>query len=187
MLSRLFAITYASMLACFLMACGHLAADVKSQRQVTVSETDKKITIKKGEKQTSFSLDLPKGFEVESVFKQSHKNLEVIAYQYSNGEEAAAQIQVIDSESLKKLWQKQIPGFNLSQPLIKDGAIYFAVVDYVAKFDLNSGKVLWEKEGVNASHDFIGSDKIEIKNGVVHFSEKLKISDGDGKFIGGSK
>lgn len=168
----------------FLMACPHLSA-VSSQ--VRVSEKEGKVFIKNGTKESSFSLSVPKGFDVEKVFKQSHGNYEVISYQYSNGEEAGSQIQVINSKEMKVEWKKEIPGFSLAKPLIDDGAIYVALVDYVGKLDLKTGRVLWKKEGVHSSHEFIGSDEIILKNGVVHFSDKLKINAKNGKFVRGQK
>lgn len=174
-----------------LVACGHLPADASesssTSKSVRVLEKEGKIAIRKGSKESSFNLFLPKGFEIEKVFKQSHGNYEVISYQYSNGEEAGSQIQVINSKDMKLIWRKEIPGFNLAQPLIKGDAIYVALVDYVAKLDLKSGKVLWKKEGIHSSHEFIGSDEITLKNGVVHFSDKLKIRDSNGQFVGGGK
>lgn len=179
-LVKLFFVTFMA------VACSSLAADSKG-KHIRIDEKAGKVFIKKGESESSFNLDLPKGFEIEVLYKQSQGDLEVVAYQYVNVSDAATQIQVIDSKKMKLQWKKEIPGFNLSKPLIDENHLYYANADYVAKFDLKSGKKVWEKEGVNASHDFVGGEAIVLKDGVVHFSDKLKINASSGKVMGGKK
>lgn len=145
---------------------------------------DGKVFVKNSKgKETSFPLFIPKGFDLEKSFAQSHGIYEVISYQYANGEEAGSQVQVIDSNGMKVMWRKEIPGFNMAKPLVAGEAIYVALVDYIGKLDLKTGKVLWKKEGIHSSHEFIGTDKIILKNGIVHFSDKLKVRAADGQFV----
>lgn len=179
----------------FLGACAGTSAKSSDKQKVLKPEAAKssiRVFEKKNQfavegkgKSHNFDLHLPKGFEVEKVYEEEAQNYKVLAYQYSNGEEAGSQVQVLDMSGPKLLWRKQIPGFNLSKPLVVDGAVYISVVDTVSKFDLKTGKVIWEKEGVNASHDFIGGEDIRIEKGVVHFSDKLQVRDKDGQFVKG--
>lgn len=174
------------LVASFLVACSSMAADSKG-KHIRVDEKAGKVFIKKGERESSFSLNLPKNFDVEVVYKQSQGDFEIVAYQYVNVGDAATQIQVIDAKQMKLQWRKEIPGFNLSKPLVTEGALYFANSDYVARFDLKSGKIVWEQEGVNSKYGFEGGDEISIKDGVVHFSDKFKAKASSGQILGGKK
>lgn len=78
------------------------------------------------------------------------------------------------SLSTKKInWQSELKGFNGSKLLISDGDVYAGAFDTVAKFDAETGSLIWEHTGLydDETSAFNSFERPEIEKDVVIFTE----------------
>ena len=80
----------------------------------------------------------------------------------------------IDLETLKTLWTRHIPGFNLGEPLAVGDSIYITALGFIGGASLKTGKFLWQYDGLYGSDDqaFNSFQKPQLQGGKIIFTEQ---------------
>lgn len=124
----------------------------------------------------------------------------VLAYEAIDldGERATSFIACIEQKQKKgpKIrWTTSIDGYNLGEPIMRGRYIYITAVGYVAKIDLEKGKIVWQHDDLfdMETEDFTIMQKPEYSEGKVLFYglrpdkrvyKRLEVDDATGKKLG---
>ena len=89
-------------------------------------------------------------------------------------EGATSWIQKINRKSNKSGYTKQIQGFNLGQPIIKDGKAYVTAIGFIGKIDMLSGNYDWKHYDLydRTKYSFNSFDSISFSKGSVEFTSE---------------
>lgn len=92
-------------------------------------------------------------------------------------EGATSWIQRFSKNPLKSAYVKQIPGFNLGQPIIDGQFAYVTALGFVGKIDLQIGEYVWKHKELydNEKYSFNSFDTVVLKHNETEFiSENYK-------------
>ncbi len=95
---------------------------------------------------TKFRLSLEGAETLEGVYFAEYKNDLLLMSGLDFGGEAAGFIVRLDGKTLKVVWRKHIPAFNIARGLVENGFAYLAAIGFAAKINLDTGKYIWKHE-----------------------------------------
>lgn len=148
------------------------------------SEDSRKLQLVAKGKQARIDLEIPKDMEITHKFSNQTDDYYTLTYQFQDFEAANAVVLVIDKKTLKVVWRKKLDSFNVSMPLVQGDFIYFSSYGTVYKYELKTGKPVWQHKGLDKTLDFVGSENITQNGQWIVFSEKVSVNDKTGS-VGG--
>lgn len=167
-------------------ACLLIASLALAESSVVLDSSQKSLIFKSSKLESTIDLKIPSNMKFENTPKYfSDGTLNFVLADLEGSDIATAFLIAIDKNG-KKLWSIDLEAFNASNPLIENRFIYISGIGKVFKINKLDGKIIWSHSGLYDNHKyrFNGGDPIQIKNGVVFFSEKVLVNDHSGALLG---
>ena len=160
-----------------------------AEPSIFYDSTHKSLVYKSDKNEVKLSLKIPPNMKFENTPKYfSDDSLGYIVADLAGSDVATALLIAVDKLG-KTIWSIDLEAFNASSPLIEKKYIYISGIGKVFKINKTDGKIIWTHSGLYDNHNyrFNGSENIQIKNGVVYFSEKVRVNNNSGELLGANK
>jgi hypothetical protein len=70
----------------------------------------------------------------------------LLACELSDGDAAGGLFVRLEQPSMRALWRRPVPTFNLGEPLREGRHLYLTALAFIARLDLRTGEYLWQHE-----------------------------------------
>lgn len=119
-------------------------------------------------------------YEFNRLFYFSYKNDLIIIFETGDGESGWSCISRIEKNSTNIIYCEKFGHFNLNC-IMKDNYILFSTIGQVGRIDVDSGKVIWQDEGLYEKYGVNYSDEILISDNYVVYIGHPPVNEKDFK------
>ncbi len=157
-----------------------------AEPNVVLDNSQKNIIFKSDKIESKISLKIPENMKFENSPKYFTDGLLNYVIADLEGSDVATVFLIAVDKVGKTLWSIDLEAFNASAPLIESKYIYISGIGKVFKINKTDGKIIWSHSGLYDNHHyrFNGGETIQIKNGIVFFSDKVHVNDHTGEILG---
>lgn len=157
-----------------------------AEPSVVLDSTQKSLIFKSEKTESKISLKIPASMKFENTPKYFSDSLLSFVVAELEGSDVATVFLIAIDKTGKTVWSIDLEAFNPSAPLIENKHIYISGIGKVFKINKTDGKIIWSHSGLYDNHNYRlnGGDTIQIKNGIVSFSEKVHVNDHTGALLG---
>jgi len=100
----------------------------------------------KGDKTRRFNLQLDRGDRLEVIYFSEYGGDLLLACGVTDEESGAGLVIRLEQPSMRALWKRKIPAFNVGEPLREKRRLYVTGIGFVGALDLKTGEYIWQHE-----------------------------------------
>lgn len=128
----------------------------------------------KGDSTRRFNLRLDGGDYIERVYFAEYRGNLLLLCGVTDGESSAGFIARLEQPSMRALWKRHIPAFNVGAGLLDEGHAYLTAIGFVARLDLRKGEYVWKHDQLYVDEDgsFNSFEPPSVEGDAVLFKER---------------
>jgi hypothetical protein len=100
----------------------------------------------KGDRMRRFSLRLDGGDFIEGFRFAVYEGDLLLVCELNDGETRGGLVTRLEQPSMRALWRRDVPAFNVGEPLRDGHDLYLAGAGFVARLDLRTGEYAWQHD-----------------------------------------
>lgn len=123
-----------------------------------------------------FNLQLDRRDGLENIYASVYGGDLILVCGITDGDSGAGFVARLEQTSMRVLWKRHVPAFNIGEPLREGHSLYLTGIGFVARLDLNSGRYVWKhdrlydtREGKGGS--FTSFEMPELRRDTVLFKD----------------